>query len=317
MLTALKFVKGAISKKSSTPALTHFCIEKGHVRSFNGVLALSSPIPLDIDCIPKAEPFIRAIQSCKETVKLGITPNGRLSVKSGKFQAYIETLQEETPHVVPEGEEFIIDGQVLLEGFKIINPFIGNDSTQPWSNGVLLSNGSLFATNNVSFIEYWTSFKFPIDCNVPREAIREIIRIKKPPSRIQMNERSITFHYEDDRWVQSRLLATDWPDFNKLLEIESNQTPLDERIFEALATIKPFTDNLSRIYFRPGIVKTSLIDTMGASYELEDLNYEGVFQLPSLNLLKGVATTIDLSAYPKPCLFYGDRVRGVLIGMMP
>ena len=54
MLKELKFVQGAVSSKDFIPALTHFRIENGTVRSFNGLLALCSPIALDIDCTPKA-----------------------------------------------------------------------------------------------------------------------------------------------------------------------------------------------------------------------------------------------------------------------
>ena len=44
MLKALKFVQGAVSKKDLVPALTHFRIENGTVRSYNGMLALCTPI---------------------------------------------------------------------------------------------------------------------------------------------------------------------------------------------------------------------------------------------------------------------------------
>ncbi len=45
MLSALKFVKGAVSTKDYVPALTHFQIKGGRVTGYNGKLSLSSPIP--------------------------------------------------------------------------------------------------------------------------------------------------------------------------------------------------------------------------------------------------------------------------------
>lgn len=73
MLTALKFCQGSIAKKDFLPALTHFRIEKGTVRGFNGMIALSSPINCDIDCTPEAIPLIKAIQNCKEAITLYMT----------------------------------------------------------------------------------------------------------------------------------------------------------------------------------------------------------------------------------------------------
>jgi len=34
-----------------------------------------------------------------------------------------------------------------------------------------------------------------------------------------------------------------------------------------------------------------------------------------LNLLNGNANSIDWSAYPSPCMFFGDRLRGAIVGM--
>ena len=67
----LNFVKGAILEHSMAPEIAHFHIKKGSVTSFNGVLALHSKLPLDIEIRPKADQFIIEIGACKdESVKL-------------------------------------------------------------------------------------------------------------------------------------------------------------------------------------------------------------------------------------------------------
>jgi DNA polymerase III sliding clamp (beta) subunit (PCNA family) len=315
MLAELKFVQGAVAKKELIPTLTHFRIEGGTVRSYNGTLALCCPINLDIDCTPRAEPFVKAIQNCKDTVTMSMTAAGRLGIKSGSFKAFIECVEEETPHVMPEGEEFEIDGDALLKALKVISPFIGDDASRPWSNGVLLKGQSAFATNNVSVIEYWVGSTFPIVCNVPKIAIREMIRINEPPERAQVNDQSISFHYSDGRWIRTALLDIRWPDLNKILDVACDATVIDERIFEGLDSIKPFVDKLERVYITDGVMSTTLVEGEGASFEIPDFPYEGVYQLRILNLLKGIANSIDFTSYPKPCIFYGERLRGAIIGM--
>ena len=96
MLKELKFVSGAVAKKEFIPAITHFCIENGTVRAYNGTLALSSPIACDINCKPKAVPMVNAIARCSETITMSVTPTGKLSIKSGPFRALIECVPEET-----------------------------------------------------------------------------------------------------------------------------------------------------------------------------------------------------------------------------
>ena len=315
MLNELKFVRGAIGKKDLLPYLTHFRIEDGSVRSFNGTLALSTPINLDMDCTPKAEPFIKAIQNCEDTVAMTMTKAGRLSIKSGAFKAFVDCVEEETPHVVPEGEKIEVDGGALLTALKVISPFIGNDASRPWSNGILLDGQSAYATNNVALVEYWVGVTFPKVCNIPKIAVREMIRINEAPISAQMTDESISFHYEGGRWIRTALLGTDWPDLGKILDAHSTPEPIDERLYDALEHVKPFVDKLERIYIGEGVVRTTLANGEGAAYELPDYQHYGVFQRPMLMLLKGVAHSIDFTTYPKPCIFYGERLRGAIIGM--
>lgn len=316
MLTELKFVQGAVAKKEFIPALSHFVIENGTVRGFNGTLALCSPIPFDIACKPKADPLVKAISNCDDTVQLSMTAAGRLSIKSGKFKAFVDCVEGDTPHAMPEGEEVKIDGEAILRAFKTIHPFIGDDASRPWSNGVLLLGQSAFATNNIMLVEFWTGSPVPMPLNIPRAAIKEFLRIDEAPTHAQMTERSITFHFQGNRWLRTQLLETKWPDLYKVLDNPSQPEPLDESLFAALQAVRPFTDKFGKIIFTgDGRITTHGTEGEGASYDIEGFNHTGAYNIEMLNLLQGTAQRIDWSTYPRPCLFFGDRVRGAIIGM--
>lgn len=315
MLAELKFVQGAVAKKDYLPALTHFCIEKGTVRGYNGTIALCAPIPFDIDCKPKAVPMVQAIRNCTETVSLSMTKAGRLSIKSGGFKAFIECVEDVTSHVEPEGERLEIDGEALLNAVKAINEFMGDDASRPWSNGILFKGQSAFATNNVIVVEYWTGVDFPIVVNVPRPAVKEILRINEPPEYAQSSESSFTLHYSNKRWIRSQLLNTEWPDLARILDKPSAPVPVDPKLFEGLEFLKPFTDKLGRVTFHEGALCTSLVEGDGARFEMEGLSYPGSYNVEMLASLASVVKTIDFSTYPNPCLFFGDRLRGAIIGM--
>lgn len=315
MLKELKFVQGAVAKKDFLPAMTHFAIEGGTVRAYNGMLALCSPIPFDIDCKPKAGPLVQAISNCNDTVTLSMTPAGKLRIQSGKFKAFIDCVDGETPHVHPEGEEVEIDGAAVLQALKTISPFVGDDASRAWANGVLLRGQSAFATNNVCLVEYWIGSMMPRTINVPRAAIKEMLRIDEPPTHAQVTSNSITFHYTDGRWIRSQLLSSEWPDLAKVLDRPAQALTMDERIFEGLETIKPFADKMGRVFIKESSLLTHIDSDEGASFAVPDLHFEGVYQIEMLKLLKGVAKQIDFSAYPDPCIFYGDRLRGAIVGM--
>lgn len=316
MLKELQFVSGAVAKKDFVPIMTHFIIDNGTVRAYNGVIALCTPIPLDLSCQPKAEPLVKAIRNCTETAALSMTPAKRLKVESGKFRAFIDCINETREHIVPEGKIVKFDGEQFLSAIRTISDFVGDDASRPWSNGILLRGKSAFATNNVCLIEYWLGEEVPFTVNIPTVAVKEILRINAPPLYAQLTPTSITFHYNEQKWLRSQLLSTEWPDMSKILDKECSPIEIDSRIFTGLETINAFLDKkLSRVFFKDERMFTHEDEQVGASYDLSGNNMTGVYSPDMLKLLNNVVTTIDFSTYPAPCLFFGDKLRGAIIGM--
>lgn len=317
MLAELKFVMGAVSKKDLIPSMAHFAIDGGRVRAYNGVVALCSPIALDLECKPRAEPMVRAIGHCSETVTLARTPAGKLSIKSGTFRALIECLPDEqvTPHVEPEGDVVEINGAALLEAFKACSPFVGNDASRAFSNGILLKEGSAFATNNVMAVQYWVGHALPHVVNIPMKCVQEMVRIDEAPVSALFAANSITFHYTGDRWIRTQLLNVEWPDITKILDRESNATPIDKELFAAIAKVKPFLDKYGRIYFHEGAVSTHADHSEGTYVEIPGFANAGIYRHEYLALLEDTAERIDWTTYPDPCMFFAPRLRGAIIGV--
>lgn len=318
MLDQLRFVAGAISRKDLIPAMSHFVIQDGFARSYNGALALCAPIPFSLNCKPKAAPLIHAIDKCTETIQLSMTAAGKLRINSGPFKAYIDCIDEDAFHVQPEGQEILFDGKALLDALEVLEPFIGDDASRQWSNGVLLKGHSAFATNNVIAVEYWLGdTELPFEVNVPKAAITEMLRIGEPPLTAQLDKNSISFHYADKRWIRSQLLDVAWPDINHILGGKNDAKPIDARLFPALDSLKPFTDKIGRVYISSNCIRTITDenDEQGASVELTGITWSGIYQIDMLKLLDGVATLADFDLYPSPCIFYGNRIRGAIVGM--
>lgn len=322
MLTELKFVSGAVARKDLIPGMTHFRIKGGRVTSYNGNLAMSSPIALNIDCIPKAGDLIDAISNCDDATTVTLTPGGRLSIRSGPFRALVPTLDGDTPAIEPAGVPVELDGAALVAAFTVLKPFMGIDASRPWTNGIFLSEGSAWATNNTCLIQYWLGKSLPRPVNIPRVAINEVLRIGEPPIGAQLDESSITFHYPDGRWIRSQLLDTDWPmeRITEMLAQPCNPLPADPALFVGLEKLRKMADGANRVYLKDGALRTSLDPDEGSSYELPIPEgavdrAEGLYNLQMLSLLDGVVTSLDLTLYPGPCLFFGDRIRGAIIGM--
>ncbi len=316
MLNALKFVKGSIASKGFAPELTHFKIEGGHIKGFNGSLALSSPIALDLDVAPKAVPFIKAITSCRATTAMSVTPTGRLSIKSGKFKALVQCVESDNyPDIRPEGEVVKLNGD-FIEILRQLTPFMSEDASRPWSRGIMLKGRYATVTNNIVIVQAWLPEIFPIKINIPAQAVKELVRIKEEPCHLQVSENSITFHYEDGRWLRTNLNSMEWPDLDPIFSAKPNVASLPTDFFEALEDLKAFTDDADRVIFRDGKVSTTQVDDeVGASVELTDFPYEARFNLLQLQKIESIVDKIDFTMYPRPCIFYGDKLRGAIVGM--
>ncbi len=319
MINALKFVKGAVAKRGTIPELQHFKIKNGLIQSYNGSLALCSPINIDIDCIPQALPMLKAINKCTDTITLNLTKGNKLAIKSGKFSAYIPCLDPDTSTELlkPSGDKIEIDGEKLLTVLRLLINVVGINKDKIWSTGIMFKDGSAYATNNAIVIQYWTDKLIPMTCNIPACAVKELLRIKTPPAHVKINDNTVSFLYDDGRWVCCQLLTTDWPDVTKLLEKTHNAKTINPEIFVAADSIKDFCNEINGVYFKKNTISATVLHgETSASYNIDNFNFEGAYNYDVLMSLKKCnVQTIDFSTYPEPCIFYGDNFRGAIIGL--
>lgn len=317
MLDALKFVQGAVAKRSPVPILTHFSIRNGIVKGYNGAITLCSPIPLDLDCQPKAEPFVRAIQACNDTVHLAMTAAGRLTVKSGKFKVHLDCSPEPFPDTEPVGTMHQLEPG-LVAALKVLEPLIAEDASRPWARAILIKNGCLFATNNVVLAQYWTGIELPVPMAISHSAVNELIRIKIDPIAVQSDgSNSVTFHYPDGRWLRTQIVTDQWPDLDRVLNRDSNPKPIATDFFSSLDIIAPFVNDMRDVWFTEAGVTTSLSEGEGASTAVDHWEPElGWYDIGVLRMLDGLIDSIDLSLYPNPVLFFGKegKLRGAIVG---
>lgn len=312
MLDVLRFVKGAVARKDFCPVLTHFLIDNGRIIGSNGNLALSSPIPLTMTAKPKASTFATAIANCEEAVSITQLPNGSLTIKSGSFKANVECSSDEFPSV-PVGGARLDFPCPILPVLEVLERFISEDASRPWSQGILFRGQSAFVTNNVILVELWLGVQVPVEVNIPTKAVAEMLRIREEPEYFEVTENTLTVRYSGDRWLFHPTVNEGWPDAGRYLNKEYSYKPFPFELFPALQRLKPLAGKEQTVYMTTGSVRTSQDFDSGASIEVPNIEHEGKYSLPQLLLLEGVATDIDFGA--KPAGFLGDKLRGVIYGM--
>lgn len=314
MLKELQFVQGAVARKDFQPALTHFHIHNGKIQGYNGALSLCCPIALDLDVTPNATQLVKAIRGCQDTIALSMTSAGRLAVKSGRFKAFVDCLPGGFPEIHPAGKR-VEPTTPILPALKVLEACVAEDASRQWARGVLFRGQSVFATNNVVLVEYFLGTDWPVEMNVPHETIKELLRIGEEPEYLLVEESAVTFYYSGERWLRTQLYTSQWPDLAKILDAPDNQQSPIPFQPEVLTELEPFVDAAGRVYFLDGVLATSLEEGVGARTEIAGLPEGGTYNIFMLRLALERAKTFDFSTYPKPCKFYGDRLRGVLMGM--
>jgi hypothetical protein len=319
MLKELQFVKGAVAKKNFDPTLTHFLIRNRRVWGFNGVIGLSSPIECDLDIAPQGYQFLRALNACDETVSLALTPSGKLSIASGRFKTTVDCVPPEEHKALPPAGGFVELNGTMLKALRVLEPFIGFDASRQWACGILFRGAMAYATNNIVFMQYWLGADFPLEVNIPAQAVRELLRINEEPLGLQICEDRLTFYYSGSRWLMTKLSALEWPGASldaifKLTE-SASYAPVTEDMMKALEVVAPFADDMGRVYFDGRSAKTSIEPTEATAYDFDGAPAEGLYNVHQLLNLRGVALSADFSAYPKPVSFMGDSVRGVIAGL--
>lgn len=318
MLSALKFVQGAVSRNGVAPELEHFLIKDGRVTGFNGYMALSAPIPLELEAMPKADLFHKALAACGDTVAISQTAAGRLHIKSGAFSTFIPCIDKVVYEAVPEGASYPCPPG-LAATFARMLPFLAEDATRPWAMGLSIGGGFYTATNNVILIQVWDGNQLP-QVNCPRFAVAEIARLKQDPVEIRIGKGSLSFIFEDGRWLRTQLLSDEWPTemMDKILGEDSQQVALEPAFFDAVDKLAPFvTDGPSSpLHFTAeGLTTGAPEGEEGASMVYPGLPPGVSFRLKALQLLRKEISTIDWTLHPRPCIFYGDSSRGAIIGM--
>lgn len=323
MLADIHFVVQAVAKKDLDPALCHLEIRGGRATGYGGRIGMSTLIDCKLDVRPKAKPLWKALQATKESdeVDLYMTGAGRLGVKQGKFKAFIDCIGQDEPmtHLLPEGPEFDVPEE-LYSALMALEPYMAIDASRPWAQGLKITADSIFATNNIVLIQRWHGSGIPVECIIPSDAVTALRKIGQVPRSIQYNEGiSMTFHFENDRWLSTHLIAQDggWGRAEAIFDANTNTEGMIEvpnDFYLAIDSLKDMLGPSRYIFLKGDRICTSPNDEEGASIDIE-VPDGPVFHAEQLRSLQEIATRINFTTYPKPCYFVGDKLRGVIVGV--
>ena len=310
MKDAINFVKGAVAKNDAVPILTHIHVYDGRIQASNGKLCIDTPCVdfAGYNFTTQVKDFVMAIEACASEPIISVK-NDTLTVKSGKFKANFKMLPEEYPLMSIDTSSIIKPDIKILQTIKTLLPFVSTDSNRPWSCGILFDGDNAYATNSVVMITTKTTNLGLF--NLSAACANELVRIGKEPVGVSVDEHHITFIYDDGSWIRANNLSTSWPDVSHFIPQSVDGVQITDEIKKDVNLVSMFAKN-NKVHLGKTISTTDN-ETAIENYDFPDC----YFGADNINLVLQVADNIELSSYPKPCAFAGERVKGVIIGVLP
>lgn len=326
---SVKFVQGAVDAGLFLPVLKNFAIKDNAIQGTNDVVTLNAAIDLPgVDVCVDAQRFLRAIAASdaqKTQPTITQTSTGGLAIKAGRFRAAIPSHADTTefPWSTPDGDAYLLSNpEKFIRALRIVRPFIGKDATRPWSMGVLLREGILYATNNIILVAIDTDETELPSLTLPISAVDELVRVHTSlnivPKRLTAAEQSVTWFYAKHWWLKTRLIATDWPDVAKMLESarKTKLKPVPPTLRDAYSLIKASVLDTTPVFIKNNVLRTSVMSDTDYS-AVEDVGAaDACTTAATLELVLSVATHIGFDKYPDNIPFARKTADTHLVGMM-
>jgi hypothetical protein len=311
ILAALKFCEPA-SKEVGQVNQTHLRLANNWAIAFDGVVAIGHKIDSDITTNPHTRTLIKALEKCTDATQITQLGDGRLSIQSGKFRAFVPCLTDELlGNVTPDSPCAHINPAVF-NSLRIVAPIAKENAERIMLASVLLRSGSAVATDGKIMMESWHGVDLP-PCIVPKSFVNIIAKIEKPPIHFGFSPSSATFYFDDGSWIRTQLYTERWPDVDKVLNMQNTQWAIPGGFWEGIAKIADLSDENRHVYFGDKMVRTAPVgDEHGAMCEVDGaLPPNLCFNIDHLLMIGDKATSVDFLGGPtqQTGIFYGNNFR--------
>jgi len=311
MLEAVRFISIA-QRNEGTAYQTHCALYDGFLISFDGIISAGCKVESTLQCCPHTLKLLAALAHCGEEVNITLDAF-KLAVKSGRFRALVPCVEFSDLIYTTPDEPVAPLNDSLLRAFNLVAPLATEGAQTVYQAAILLNGGSVIGSNGAVLFEVWHGIDMPPGIVLPKAAIAAVLKAGKPLSKFGFSDRSFTFHFEDGSWIKSQLYDEEYPDVSEIIDKPVNPWPIPDHFYEAVEAVAGFSENDS-VYFRDRAFWSHADASAATSFEIEGLPTGPIFAGKYLKMLQGVAERIDFQTYPSMAYFFGENVRGVVMG---
>lgn len=310
LIAALDFVQVA-QKDTGDAREIHCRISDGFVSANNGIISAAYPLADDIDACPHTLKLRHALSKCGQSFK-AVAGSGSLTVRSGAYRAVVPCAPAVAlPDAIPDPSCAVVDDRVKAS-LLAVSPLASEGDARVAYAAVLLRAGSAVATNGHCVLEHWHGHDLPPGLVLPKASAVAMAKVELPLVGFGFSSGSVTFHYEGGAWIKTQLYVEQYPDVDGVLNAQTNPVKIQPRkLATAWDAVGKFCETF--VFFRDGEMRSDYDGEKGASYEIEGIPDQS-FNAKDFALVLPLIDTIDWTEFGKPAYFFGENLRGVMLG---
>lgn len=313
ILTALKFCELS-SREIGTPNQTHLRLSNHWAVATDGVISTGHKIDADLEACPHTSTLLKALSKCSQQTAITQLGDGRLSIKSGRFQTFIPCLADMVigPQITPDPPCANINPAVFY-ALKAVGVIAKENAQRIMLASVMLRSGSAVATDSKILMEIWHGIDLP-SLLIPKTFIAVISKIEKIPTYFGFSPTSATFYFDDESWIKTQLYSEQWPDIDSVLNTPANHWEIPIGLSEAVNLIANMAQENRHIYIGPDTVRTHPDLETGTIYEVQGPLPQICLNIDHLQIALSYANSVDFTAGERNdiTVFYGTNFRAML-----
>lgn len=320
MKAALQRVKKALTVSNLAPQLAYVSVHNGWMSATDGRLYASAPCDCAYNFVAPGKELDKALNFHADVTmeyKPAVDGNPpQLVFKHKRSRIKIQCLPEDSFARAEAPQVWANFTPGYLEALKRARVFVSDNATQGWAMGVMNHKDFLAATNNIVLAVI--DFKDPpVDGTVPFWLIDYVAAMPDQPVGVHSDPNAIFFLWADGSWLRSLRIEGEAPAQMKAL-IE-NLSDRDRAIWQIPDEWREVYKQTLGFASRNIEVGPSHIRARGEATEVETEIFSPVedatlWDHRFLGPVLAEATHWDISSHPQPAFWYGDKIRGVVVG---
>jgi hypothetical protein len=315
LLDALRFVAFA-SSGHDKEQFNYIKIKDKYLTAADDTITMGAPVDDSLDICVHGMKFKAGLDQCNANYKFTQIDNVSISIRSEKFRALVPSVDTEIIADSKPDKKIAEINNKIKEAFDICSNAVDPKETRIFAQGAKLQSNTVLATNGKMAFEYWHGISLPVNVVIPKRAMLAITKTKKNLTALGCSDSSVTFWFDDESFIKTKLLDTTYPNVNALFDQHQGTAfcELPSDLFVGIDAIEPFvTDDY--IFLLDGYVATNRSLDMGANYAVTGLAGSYAFSHKLLEIIRPYAKRVSFpSDARKPIMFYGENLRGLLCG---